>query len=42
MIACVQCMMSGDMINLLLLCISDHNQDKEHADVAFRMDGHLV
>jgi hypothetical protein len=42
MIACVWCMMFNDMLNLLLLRINDHNQDKEHTDVAFGMDGHLV
>jgi hypothetical protein len=25
MTSCVQCMMLGDILNLLLLCISDHN-----------------
>ncbi len=29
MIACVRCMMFGDVLNLFLLHISDHNQDKE-------------
>jgi hypothetical protein len=38
----VWCMMFNDMLNLLLLRINDHNQDKEHTDVAFGMDGHLV
>jgi hypothetical protein len=30
MTAYVWCMMSGDVLNLLLLCISNHNQDKGH------------
>jgi hypothetical protein len=34
--------MSGDVLNLLLLHINDHNQDKEHADTTHGMDGHLV
>jgi hypothetical protein len=42
MIACLWSIMSGDMLNLLLLCISNHNQDKEHMDDAYGMDGHLV
>jgi hypothetical protein len=42
MIAFVWCMMFSDVLNLLLLCINDHNQDKEHTDAAFGMDGHLV
>ncbi len=42
MITCVRCMMFGDMLNLLLLRISDHNQDKEHVDVVDGMDGPLV
>ncbi len=32
----------GDVLNLLLLCIGNYNQDKEHMDVAYEMDGHLV
>ncbi len=32
MITCVWCLMSSDMLNLLLLHVSDHNQDKEHVD----------
>jgi hypothetical protein len=32
----------NDMLNLFLLCIGNHNQDKEHTDVAYGMDGHLV
>jgi hypothetical protein len=39
MIACVRCMMFGDVLNLFLLHISDHNQNKEHMDVVSRMDG---
>ncbi len=42
MIACVQCMMFGDMLNMLLLCISNHNQDKEREDDVNGMDGPLV
>ncbi len=42
MIACVRCMMFGDMLNFLLLCINDHNWDKEHTDAANGMDGPLV
>jgi hypothetical protein len=38
---CVVHDVSG-VLNLLLLCINDHNQDKEYTDVAFGMDGHLV
>lgn len=34
--------MFGDVLNLLLLHISNHNQNKEHMDAAFGMDGHLV
>ncbi len=43
MIACVQCMMFGDVLNLLLLlCISDHNWDKEHVDIVNGIDEPLV
>jgi hypothetical protein len=43
MIACVRCMMSsGDMLNLFLLRINDHNWNKEHTDAANGMDGPLV
>jgi len=42
MTACVQCMMSGDMFNMLLLHISDHKWDKEHMDIVDGMDGPLV
>jgi hypothetical protein len=38
----MHCMMFNDMLNLLLLHLSDHNQDKEHANIAYGMDGHLV
>ncbi len=38
MTAYVWCMMSGDVLNLFLLCINNHNQDKEHADAAYGMD----
>jgi hypothetical protein len=34
--------MYNDVLNLFLLHIGDHNQDKEHADIAYGMDGHLV
>jgi hypothetical protein len=37
-----RCMMSGDMLNLLLLCIGDHSWDKEHKDVADGMVGSLL
>jgi hypothetical protein len=33
----VSCMMSSDMLNLVLLHINDHNQDKEHADITYGM-----
>lgn len=42
MIAYVRCMMFSDVINLLLLRISDHIQDKEHADAVDGMDGPLM
>ncbi len=42
MITYVWCMMFGDVLNLLLLRISNHNRDKEHVDVIDAMDGHLV
>jgi hypothetical protein len=42
MTTCVQCMMFGDMLNLLLLHVSDHNQDKEHVDVTYGMDRRIV
>ncbi len=38
MITCVQCMMLGDVLNLLLVRVSDHNQDKEHVDATCGMD----
>jgi hypothetical protein len=34
--------MLGEMLNLLLLSIRDHNQDKEHVDITYGMDGHLM
>ncbi len=34
----VLCMMSSDMLNLVLLHINNHNQDKEHANVTYGMD----
>jgi hypothetical protein len=37
-----RCMMYGDMLNLFLLCISDHSQDKEHKDIADGMDEYFV
>jgi hypothetical protein len=33
----VSCMMSGDMLNLLLFRIIDHNQDKEHTYTTYGM-----
>jgi len=42
MIACVRCMMFGDVLNLFLLHISNHNQDKEHVDVVDGINGPLV
>jgi hypothetical protein len=42
MTAYVQCMMFGDVLNLLLLRINDHNQDKEHANATYAMDKHLM
>lgn len=42
MTTCVQCMMDGDVLNLLLLCVSDHNQGKEHVDATCGMDRLLV
>jgi hypothetical protein len=36
------CTMSGDVLNLLLLCTSNHNHDKEHADVVDGMGRPLV
>jgi hypothetical protein len=42
MIVYVQCSMSGDVLNLFLLCISNHNQDKEHADVVDEMGRPLM
>jgi hypothetical protein len=42
MTTCVQCMMPIDVLNLLLLCINDHNQNKEHTNVAYEMDRSLL
>jgi hypothetical protein len=42
MTACVGCMMSNDVLNMFLLCISGHKRDKEHMNVANGMDGSLV
>jgi hypothetical protein len=33
----VLCMMFGDMLNLVLLRINDHNQYKEHVDTTYGM-----
>jgi hypothetical protein len=38
MITCVQCVMSNDVLNMFLLHINDHNQNKKHVDVVYRMD----
>jgi hypothetical protein len=38
----VGCMMSSDMLNMFLLHINGHNQNKEHTNVANGMDGPLV
>ncbi len=42
MIAYVRCMMFGDVLNMFLLHINDHNQDKEHVDAFDGMDKPLV
>jgi hypothetical protein len=42
MIVCVWCMMFGDMLNMFPLRINEHNQDKEHVDVAYGMDRPMV
>jgi hypothetical protein len=42
MTASVQCMMPNDVLILLLLCISNHNQDKEHAYTTYEMDRPLL
>jgi hypothetical protein len=34
--------MFGDVLNLLLLRVSDHNQDKEHVNSTYGMDRSLV
>jgi len=38
----VWCMMFRDMLILLLLFISDHNQDKEHTKKTYGMDKPLI
>jgi hypothetical protein len=38
----VWCMMFGDVLNLHLPHIRDHNWNKEHVDIADGMDGPLV
>ncbi len=42
MTTCVRSMMHGDVLNLFLLRVSDHNQDKEHVDATYGMDRPLV
>jgi hypothetical protein len=42
MTTCVQCMMSNDVLNMFLLHINDHNQNKEHVDVVYGMDMPLM
>ncbi len=42
MIAYVRCMMFGDVLNMFLLHINDHNQNKEHVDAFDGMDKPLV
>jgi hypothetical protein len=42
LIAYLWCMMFGDVLNLFMLHINDHNQDKEHADTFDGMDRALV
>jgi hypothetical protein len=42
MITYVWCVMSSDILNLLLLRVSDHNWDKEHTNTIDGMDGPLV
>ncbi len=42
MITYMRCMMFGDMLNLLLLHVNDHNWDKEHVNNTDGMDGPLV
>jgi hypothetical protein len=34
--------MFNDMLNLLLLHLSDHDHDKENVDTTYGMNGHLV
>ncbi len=38
----VRCMMSSDVLNLFLLHIYDHNQDKKHINIVDGMDGPLM
>jgi hypothetical protein len=38
----VWCMMSSDLLNMLLLHISNHTHDKEHMNIINGMDGPLV
>lgn len=40
--AYAQCMMSSDVLNLLLLCINNHNQNRKHTNIIDGMDGPLV
>ncbi len=42
MITCVWCMMSNDVLNMFLLCINNHNQEKEHVDAANGMGRPLM
>jgi hypothetical protein len=42
MIAYVRCKMSGDVLHLLLLCINDHNWNKENMDVVNGINGPLM
>jgi hypothetical protein len=42
MTTCVWCMMFDDVLILLLLCINNHNWDKEHARNVDGMDEPLV
>jgi len=42
MTAYVRCLMYGDVLNLLLLHISNHNRNKEHTDIVDGMDRPLV
>jgi hypothetical protein len=38
MTACAQCMMPSDVLILFMLCISNHNRDKERAYATYEMD----